>query len=135
MEMVLDYNQIEKDPDLYRKIGGKGKNLFLLKKQGFNIPDFSIITFDVLDLLIDQTQQSISSYYESLNTIEQKNLISFWEKFTSDFKLSRAKEIHDAIVNNFGNDFSISVRSSVSSEDGKRASFAGLFKTTLNVTS
>ncbi len=85
------------------EIGGKAKGLLFLSKHGFNIPEFFILDYRLVDLII---HKELSLRY----------LLEGWMK-----------------ENRISSDSLWAVRSSASFEDGKSNSFAGLFKTEINV--
>ena len=96
-------------------IGGKARNLFLLKDKGFNVPNFVVIPQEELlkqignDNSIDRQAQIINDFI-------------FPEGFINDV----LKQLPDVTF--------LAVRSSAIDEDGNEFSFAGLFESHLFVT-
>ncbi len=94
-----------------KKVGNKAKNLFLLKETNINVPNFVVISYDDLtELLGDKDNNEI-------------NILSC--EIPSDWILS--------IVNTLNDPKSYAVRSSTEAEDSENKSFAGQFKSKLNV--
>jgi len=85
--------------------GGKGMNLLLLKQQGYPVPAFVILP---VSFFVDTT--------------------------TADDVVKKTQGIESELLRYFGNSTTLAVRSSAVAEDSSHHSFAGQFKTVLNVT-
>jgi pyruvate,water dikinase len=84
-------------------IGNKAEGIIFLKETGFNVPDFFVISFEELNNLISDELKFDSFLNSKLNSIKIEKKSLF------------------------------AVRSSADAEDGKEQSFAGLFKTLINI--
>ncbi|TDE16329.1 PEP/pyruvate-binding domain-containing protein [Dyadobacter psychrotolerans] len=98
-------------------IGGKAKNLFLLKKMGMTIPKFAVIPWEVLSEMIPA---------QVLNGDQEKISVFIEQVQISDNMLSR-------LLSTFGPTEYFAVRSSAIDEDGSVFSFAGQFESYLFV--
>lgn len=136
--MVLGIIDIQKNNDYLRQCGGKGSNLFRLHQLGVSVPPFVIIPqnsilasfggkIQPLNLLLNEWISDVE-----LSSIEQAYAI---KKIIENIKFSDSfrQELLTGIGKNLRTDKLFSVRSSVNQEDGLTNSFAGLFKTSLNV--
>lgn len=92
-------------PDV-TETGGKGLNLLLLKQAGYHVPDFVIIPVSFFEQQKGVTKEELQQQVESLS-----------ELVMSHFQVSDL----------------LAVRSSAVAEDSGQFSFAGQFKTLLNV--
>lgn len=96
-----------------KKVGNKAKNLFILKEIKINVPNFVVISYDELvELLMG-------------DDMNEKNILSC--EIPNSWILD--------IVSSLKNSTSYAVRSSTEAEDSENKSFAGQFKTKLNVKS
>jgi phosphohistidine swiveling domain-containing protein len=95
------------------QIGGKAKNLFLLKKLGFAVPGFLVIPQETFGMLAAEKT--------SENPLHQTNSIRIPENWIS------------RITDNFSGTKYYAVRSSATDEDGAQFSFAGQFESFLFV--
>lgn len=100
------------------EVGGKAKNLFRLQENGFNIPKFAVIPSAILMGQIDAKSEVEVLKEQVKNAIIPKRVFVEINDFFGD-------EI---------NSCTFSVRSSSAVEDGSKFSFAGQFKSFLNVT-
>lgn len=100
-------------------MGGKACGLARLMSLGANVPEFVVLPYNVFDISADLTDEKESvSYSERIENF----------KFPAEF-LAEIKTVLDRMgVKN------AAVRSSCSDEDGEEKSFAGQYKTELNVT-
>ncbi len=126
---------IKKDKKInLEELGGKGKNLYLLYKAGFNIPDFFVIPLSffqdfikpVINKIRDIEKECIKNPNPAEISRKMKTLFDSLE-FTS----TQIKEIKDFL--NIYNFEKIAVRSSCELEDEKGLSFAGQYDSFLNV--
>lgn len=100
-----------------REVGGKAKNLFFLKQNRFNVPKFVVVPVDVLE-----------------NQIEKTSDIDLLKKEIYNAQISI--DLNEELIHHFGEDAKkkkYSARSSAEIEDGTQFSFAGQFKSFLNV--
>jgi phosphoenolpyruvate synthase/pyruvate phosphate dikinase len=96
-------------------IGGKAKNLFVLKKLGFRVPKFIVIPFESFEeCLIDENSPE--------NDASRTRQISLSPQFIEN------------LIDNFADVQCFAVRSSAIEEDGENFSFAGQFESFLFVT-
>ncbi|TAF77107.1 MAG: phosphoenolpyruvate synthase [Bacteroidetes bacterium] len=93
------------------RIGNKAKHLFSLKALGHNVPKFIVISYDDLSLLLNNNEHNKTN-------VESCEIPNTW-----------LKEIEDE----FPNVSSFAVRSSTDVEDSANKSYAGQFKSKLNV--
>jgi pyruvate,water dikinase len=94
-----------------KKIGNKAKHLFTLKSLGLNVPKFIVISFDDLSLLLNNNE------HNKIN-VSSIEIPDIW-----------LREIEDE----FPDVTSFAVRSSTEVEDSNNKSYAGQFKSKLNV--
>lgn len=94
-------------------VGGKAKNLFILKELGMNVPVFGVVPAEGLELLLPNKKLTL---LQDIDSIE----------IPSSF-------IHE-ILSYFVDHTYFSVRSSGIDEDGEQFSFAGQFESFLYVT-
>lgn len=94
-----------------KKIGNKAKHLFTLKSLGLNVPKFLVISFDDLSLLLNNNE------HNKIN-VSSIEIPDIW-----------LREIEDE----FPDVTSFAVRSSTEVEDSDNKSYAGQFKSKLNV--
>lgn len=97
-------------------VGGKAKNLFLLKKNGLNVPKFAVLPQEIFADLTEITKND--SVTEILHKIEISKLEN--------------EDISD-VLNHFTPNTLFAVRSSAIDEDGSDFSFAGQFESYLFV--
>ena len=121
-------------------VGGKGCNLFRLKKNGFHVPRFYVVGAEVYyqylkyngiydeinQLCKSLTYDNYKSYAESIERIRQKML-------NGHFPPEIEREIFKAASEVIDINTKVSVRSSFGVEDGKKYSCAGIFDTFLDV--
>jgi len=134
--MVVDIEQI-KDLDLaINRLGGKGMNLVKLARGGFKVPAFFIVSYLELLSVFDITQEQVDLLLEKgLGQYDdyKKSFQDFGDMLVFNSKV--VAEIEKEVNHKFGRNYSISIRSSVTLEDGLKVSFAGLFESRLFVSS
>ncbi len=111
--MILFRGNLEKtDPSTWaQNLGGKGKNLLKLQTLGFKVPEWIAIPSSTLLQLADDASK-ISSF-----------------KFPDVFRFELERVLNETGLI----EKKLAVRSSASLEDGTQHSFAGIYKTVLNV--
>lgn len=113
--------------------GGKGHNLYLLARNGFNVPDFSVLPHTCMTLFfkesgLDETIKEILLSDISLAKKEEtikKNILNInlqQAPLTGSFIKEAASQFSSQVI---------SVRSSATDEDGGGHSFAGLLSSYL----
>ncbi|MCD6468596.1 MAG: hypothetical protein J7L32_04745 [Thermoplasmata archaeon] len=117
---------------VFSKVGGKAKNLYVLSKNGFNVPRWFVISTDVYNRFVEENglKEKISSI---INNIDFKNQGSVAEGSEAIKKLFLEKEIPSkdykdilSAFRKFRSDVEyIAVRSSAVGEDEVKTSFAG----------
>jgi len=91
-------------------LGGKGKNLFRLKKIGLNVPKFLVLPADVFHELFSEANEEVINQFVFPENVAQE-ILHYFEQGTF-----------------------LAVRSSAIDEDGSNFSFAGQFESYLYVT-
>jgi pyruvate,water dikinase len=136
--MVLTISQLQNNSKLLSTCGGKGRNLFLLSQLGFNVPNFVIIPTTTIQEILKEKKTQIDFLLKNEHIKDSNSTMEVARKIDqllSDLKIK--KEVLLEIVNQVKTEFKLAntfaVRSSVTSEDGAKYSFAGLFHTSLNV--
>ena len=121
------------DAKLYGReiVGGKAMNLSLLKSKGFNVPHGWVLTTGLFDKIladsigknkIQQLKKDSFSKMDAVKALSNLNLKipkKLWKKITQSMNLSSQKKY--------------AIRSSANVEDQAEYSFAGQFKTYLNI--
>lgn len=109
--------------------GGKGFSLFKLSKNGFNVPEFFIITTTCFEEFLknNNLKEVIGKLYKKNNFQEVEKLI-----MNAEFSPDQVSEIEKSLKALKATKFS--VRSSCTFEDSAQKSCAGQLKTFLNVT-
>lgn len=113
------------------KIGGKAYNLVKLKKSGFNVPPFIVLTTEFFfDFLSDKREElkNLLEKYDQNSLKDIRNLIKDLD-FKSETKTTLLRKLKDF----FGEKSKIAIRSSATDEDGEENSFAGMMESYLNV--
>lgn len=103
------------------KYGSKIENLLFLKEKGFNVPDFTVVSFE--DAFEDPTK--LKTMLDRVGKGDKAALRETVRRFVKD----NIRTSFDVVLD--GDSFA--VRSSCSIEDGDKDSFAGQFDTYLNV--
>ena len=104
------------------EVGGKGYNLFMLSRSGFNVPRFFVIGTNVF-------QQFLRENGIQMNQLQD---VSADEIMAADF----SEDIKSKIMHGFTEAFAgekVAVRSSATNEDAQVQSMAGKFSTVLYV--
>ena len=143
MKYIYNINKLKNHNDknvLEEKIGKKAQNLFELAIQGFNVPNFSVITNkyfkEVILNEIKENARNTENYYEinNWNSIFNENAEQKIEniiKVITDHKIS--KDFQEEIESTVKDEKYYAVRSSSVEEDSSSFSFAGQFETFLYI--
>lgn len=118
-----------------RMAGGKGYNLYLMTKNGLNVPEWVVIGPDAFEKFKELS--NIQDKFQELETsnLEPKDLCEKVETLIMSTQLP--PEVEEFLVNSFDNlgKNLISVRSSALDEDGSAHSFAGQLSSYLYIKS
>ena len=143
MKYIYNISKLKNHNDknvLEEKIGKKAQNLFELAIQGFNVPNFSVITNkyfkEVILNEIKENARNTENYYEinDWNSIFNENAEQKIEniiKVITDHKIS--KDFQEEIESTVKDEKYYAVRSSSVEEDSSSFSFAGQFETFLYI--
>ena len=143
MKYIYNISKLKNHNDknvLEEKIGKKAQNLFELAIQGFNVPNFSVITNkyfkEVILNEIKENGRNTENYYEinDWNSIFNENAEQKIEniiKVITDHKIS--KDFQEEIESTVKDEKYYAVRSSSVEEDSSSFSFAGQFETFLYI--
>ena len=143
MKYIYNISTLKNQNDnnvLEEKIGKKAQNLFELAIQGFNVPNFSVITNkyfkEVILNEIKENGRNTENYYEinDWNSIFNENAEQKIEniiKVITDHKIS--KDFQEEIESTVKDEKYYAVRSSSVEEDSSSFSFAGQFETFLYI--
>ncbi|MBI3282860.1 hypothetical protein HYZ70_02180 [Candidatus Curtissbacteria bacterium] len=130
--IVFQENMIGRDTT---RVGGKAVSLYKLEKHGFNIPPYFVIETSLFRRLVEDI--GLNGVIDTLDTANIGDIKMLTKLLTNrilnyDGNLCHVLscEFNEALTRIGGEKFS--VRSSATCEDG-RYSFAGIFKTLLNV--
>lgn len=136
--MVLTYKHIAENNKLLRYCGGKGSNLFLLRKHGFQVPPFIILPGNMIREILHKELPVIQKLLTGLKYQGDERILELTaeihqriRKVSINPDLKRA--IYEAVDAQLKNADAYAVRSSVTLEDSVKSSFAGLFVTSLGV--
>jgi len=116
--------------------GGKGQNLIRLRNGGFPVPPFVIIPSGMVADLIAPVSEAIDDLLAEASPSMDQNRDAISEQVRQLIASAEIPEPLATLVATFTHQHperSFAVRSSVSSEDSRDASFAGLFHTVLEV--
>lgn len=122
----------------YRHVGGKGWNLFLLRRYGFSVPSWCVISSRAFDLIVGLQRSGIaellvSTDYSSQESVEQAST-TIGALIQTSFANSSVREAIDCSLREWHRDGGhFAVRSSIVGEDSQENSFAGLMDSYLNV--
>ncbi|MBE5936194.1 MAG: phosphoenolpyruvate synthase [Lachnospiraceae bacterium] len=119
-------------------LGSKAENLITMKAHGIRVPDFATIKWE--DLVEDISELEEKCKDIDFNDLQQLEVLSKELKDDIEAMISdNLSVIVDGILEKLegrgGKRYEYSVRSSTANEDGADTSFAGQFKTYLNVNS
>ena len=143
MKYIYNISKLKNHNDnnvLEEKIGKKAQNLFELAIQGFNVPNFLVITNkyfkEVILNEIKENARNTENYYEinDWNSIFNENAEQKIEniiKVITDHKIS--KDFQEEIESTVKDGKYYAVRSSSVEEDSSSFSFAGQFETFLYI--
>ncbi len=136
--MVLTLKDLEKNRKLLAECGGKGRNLFLLTQMGFNVPRFVVLPASIIDEILSDKKTQIEvilNIWVKREKTSTTDLSNEMMDVLSDLTIKQdvLQSISSQISTELNTDGLLAVRSSVTSEDGSKCSFAGLFDTSLNV--
>ena len=122
-----------KDNKNINKVGNKAKFLIEMKRQGFNVPNGIVIDSDTYKEEIDNNKISskITKYLKEINDKNIETISKKIIKLFDSFKFS--KEVEQNIKEKLNKKKLYAVRSSGTKEDLEEYSFAGQYKTFLNV--
>ena len=122
-----------KDNKNTNKVGNKAKFLIEMKRQGFNVPNGIVIDSDTYKEEIDNNKISskITKYLKEINDKNIETISKKIIKLFDSFKFS--KEVEQKIKEKLNKKKLYAVRSSGTKEDLEEYSFAGQYKTFLNV--
>ena len=117
-------------------VGGKGANLGELYNSGFNVPNgFVVSTKGFQEVMNSKIEDKIKEKLEDLDIENHDQLQVFSEELKSLFLKEIPKEVEEEIreaYKKLGEPL-VAVRSSATSEDADKTSFAGQFTTFLNI--
>ncbi|MEQ8191910.1 MAG: PEP/pyruvate-binding domain-containing protein [Candidatus Eremiobacterota bacterium] len=110
--------------------GGKAFNLSRLKKKNFAVPEGFCLSGRIYE---EALREYLADFY-LLPPVEQKKKLPFIRSFIAEYKfpIDFTDEIRDLISSCDG---TFAVRSSCTMEDGRNYSFAGIYKSFLNIKS
>lgn len=129
--LLKDYKKLCSNSNLLKGCGGKGRNLFVLKKAGFNVPEFVVITEESIKEIFKDIIPEIDSLLKKLHSGNDKTIAEIAEEIKKTITSYHVNsifscEIISKLEEIFGVNFYVSVRSSANSEDGASDSFAGI---------
>ena len=118
--------------------GGKGKNLILLRRLGFPVPHFAILSASVFDMCSAMISGEIAAVLGTLKRMDTGQIAAVSSRLRQLVRgLPLPADVLAAILRGYsdvaGADGLLSVRSSVVGEDGREHSFAGQMDSILNV--
>ena len=115
--------------------GGKGESLLRLDKEGINVANGFIIPTESFELFLDSSSVGIKLRNAIVKGELDKSLVVQLKKFIINSKLPEEvmNSMHYALRHTGLNKDKLIVRSSANVEDSKEKSFAGQFKTIVNV--
>lgn len=116
--------------------GGKGFNLIRLQNGGFPVPPFTIIPIPLISRMMQPIQPQIAQMLTSINTADPLTMVKASAAIQGFIHKTEIPEEITRQITTFTDQhptMAFAVRSSVSAEDQRETSFAGLFKTLLHV--
>ena len=137
MKHDLILNKANYTKDMCRFVGGKAANLFFLEKKDIPVPSFFCLSSAAMDTLFPEFSKRIIDILGKVRFDEASHVSEISKKIQNLIENLRfpswfLDEINTSL-NQFDNNTFFSVRSSGTLEDGARYSFAGQFKTWLNI--
>ena len=137
-DLVVDLHSIDKDDVMY--VGGKGANLGEMIGAHFPVPSGFVITANAYELFLKENNLD-KKILHLLGAVDFKNTDSMSQVSSHIRKLIKTSKIPDDIVSQvfeyyskLGRNAFVAIRSSATSEDSKKASFAGQNETFLDIT-
>ena len=126
------------NPDI-SQVGGKAASLIRLKQAGFFVPDGFVLTSDFFAPWIDKLKsspewQSVRTKLESSDPTGLREQCEVTKRSASGLPFTEAQRTQLEEISIALADHQLVVRSSSPEEDLSGASFAGLYKTFLNIT-
>ncbi len=122
-------------------IGGKAKNLSRLVNYGFKVPIGGVLSSDAYDHFLSENNlhETINNLKESVNIenylLYEEELSSIRNKILAgSFPINIRNEIVYSLEHSNISNKPLAIRSSITCEDSKDASFAGIFESFLNIT-
>ncbi len=109
--------------------GNKANNIRLLKSNGINVPKTYVIPNTVIEKELKQSQIIASNN----NSYNESNLMKIREYILKGINCEFYIKIFDELEKIINKKLKYAIRSSALNEDGAISSFAGLFKTHLNI--
>ncbi|MCP4581586.1 MAG: hypothetical protein GY839_08185 [candidate division Zixibacteria bacterium] len=123
----------------FKNIGDKALRLIELKRKGYNVPDGIILSVDFFDEIVDSKKLEIIEMLllDSINKADiniEKKIIDYLKESTSE-EIDTKNELNNHIlaIEDYSSNIRYAVRSAAIGEDSKNTSFAGQYKTILNV--
>src|SRR5574341_1535407 len=121
-----------------RKVGGKGLNLYRLKRAGFRVPRWLVVSSSVFDEVSLRFQQEIRNLLDGADFCDNRNIEHVASRikvlFTEAVFPARVeKRLQESFGADFNNSHTLAMRSSVADEDSATDSFAGQMESFLNV--
>lgn len=119
-------------------VGGKARNLFLLRRYGFSVPEWFVVSADVFNRIIRPNRTKIKMItgcvdFEDRESIDYASTQIERLILNLEFPDQMTKQIEDAVRHRLKFSSLLSVRSSVVGEDSSENSFAGQMDSFLNV--
>ncbi len=120
-----------------KTVGGKAKNLFILKDANINVPPFFVVSTTMFEEFMNKELEKLDNLLKSCSN---EKIIE--EKSEEIQKLILSKNFEDSVKDKIFNqikeistkkDVLFSVRSSAVDEDGKKHSFAGMLSSFLYI--
>lgn len=136
-DLVVSLTEVDRDDTLF--VGGKGANLGEMISAGFPVPPGFVITANAYFefLKANNLEKKIENLLATVNYEHEESLHKVSQHIKREIISGKVPEnliakIYD-LYENLGEDVSVAIRSSATSEDSKEASFAGQNETFLNI--
>ena len=138
MNRYIISNNKEKQNAKLESVGGKALHLISMQEAGLAVPEFVILSTDLVNRILAPVRNNIETLCSKLNLEDKKELIDIsnhLQEIIGSIQIpSEIKnQIHRACVEKFNKDYLISVRSSAIAEDSSKLSYAGQHKSYLYV--